>query len=410
MAGAAVAEGLERSDARRLEGGEERRHQGDDHADDDDDDDRAGADLEGPVGELGPAGGEELLEQSGNAEATEQSEDRGEHADEASFQHDHAADLLGARSDGPQEPVLTGSLSDQGREGVVDDEGADEQHHDGEAEQDVAEDVDEVAELGLLLSDHDLAGHGLEPVGEHGGDRRDELFGGDAVGGVHHDGVDETLGVEHPLGGREVEADEVGATGAALAEIEGADEGEEFRLAGREADGDLLADRESARVRLGGIEHDLLADGWAAFDVPEGRHGARAVPRGGEHRRAEGSHDLTGGVDGVGLLEGEDAALGHLHLGERLDGGDDAVRELQEVALGGVEVALGHAHLGVDSGEGVFGHLVEDRAQAVGEHERPGDEGDAEDDRDQGEDEAPEVRADATDDESEHGALSRRAT
>ena len=77
--------------------------------------------------------------------------DRGDQPDDDGLEQHRAEHLAAAGADGPHQGHLLGALGDEDREGVVDDERADEQGDDGEDQQEGVEEAHVLLDVGLLL-------------------------------------------------------------------------------------------------------------------------------------------------------------------------------------------------------------------------------------------------------------------
>ena len=179
----------------------------------------------GPSGQGDACAAPQRLDALGDPDTGQQAERRRQPADDQRLEGDAAPHLLGARADGPQQRELAGALGDQDHEGVVDDEGTDEQGHAGE---DLHEDREEVGVLvvavGVLRVERG-AGDDVEAVGtcaEPGADRRRDLGLADAGGCLHGDAVDLAVATEEPLRG--VEREEHCAVAGAV--VRGAEPGD----------------------------------------------------------------------------------------------------------------------------------------------------------------------------------------
>ena len=175
----------------------------------------------------------------------------------ASSEH-RTQDLAASGTDGTQHGEVAGALGDHDRERVVDDEHPDEQRDVGEGEEERVEELQVLAEVGLLVGGVGLAGEHLDLiVGERRLQANSELVGGDVGGLGDHDAVEVARLTEQLLGGAEVGGDHRRAGDPLdLAEHRLTDE-RELDRSGLGQDGERVADR-PALVGHGGAVDDRL--------------------------------------------------------------------------------------------------------------------------------------------------------
>ena len=197
--------GRDRRHARRADGGEQPGEERDAHPDDERDDHRPG--REDAVGgrEVGPEALEQGLDPLREDHSESQPDERGEQPDDERLE-DHGPEHLPARrADRPQRGELPRPLGDGDREGVEDDERADEECDAGEREQEVAEELRELAHVVRLLLRLCRRAHDLRVLRKDRLDRRDEVVLRDPVAGGDGDRVVLTLAAEQLLRGGERE-------------------------------------------------------------------------------------------------------------------------------------------------------------------------------------------------------------
>lgn len=258
-----AAHGGDRGDLGRPAGGQPGGEHGDHDADDQGgqdgrrgDDQRTGRDLRLEELHRGAHG-------HGEADAAGQADDRGDGADDGGLGEDRALDLAAVGADGAQQGQFPGALGDQHREGVVDEEDADEEGDTGEDQQALAHaGHGPLDELGLLGGEGG-AGLGFGALAEQGLDPGQQLVGGGAVLGRYGDLLVEAGLEVQLLGDPGVEQDQAAARvdGAVLGG-EDAGEGELLdRAVG--GDADLVADLVLAAGRALLVEGDLVVLGRA---------------------------------------------------------------------------------------------------------------------------------------------------
>ena len=290
-------------------------------------------------------------------------------------------------------------------------------HHeddDGEGQQHVLEDVEDLVEVVLVLSRDDLVGHDLEAVGDGRG--QDGLHGGgvDSLGDVDADVVVALTGVEHLERRGRIERHELCPDRLVLVGIAEVHVPNQLELLGSDGklDGVPLADDES--LVAGGVDvHGELvgADGLAGHAVVDGEQLGQRLLLGPVHPdlgRTEGVERLAVGLlgDDVELDDAGVDGLDAVDRGELVDQrGIDGCRVL---AL--AELLLG-ADVEIDAAGDVVGQLAEGAAQAVGDDEGAHDEGDPQHDGQGGEEEADLLVRDRLEGElgqGHGGGLSRR--
>ena len=186
----------------------DRRGDGDDDPDDDGGDDcrsrddgRAGRDVEAHLGE-------QLAQPERHADAEAEPGGAGDEPDGDRFEQHRAQDLPATGADGTQHGEVAGALGDHDRERVVDDEHPDEQRDVGEREEERVEELQVLAQVGLLVGGVGLAGEHLDLiVGERRLQAHRQLVGADVGGLGDHDAVEEARLTEELLGGGEVGGD-----------------------------------------------------------------------------------------------------------------------------------------------------------------------------------------------------------
>ena len=171
--------------------GSERREQRHADADAERHRDRARRELHPGERDAEAGGVEQPAERSREAESAEQPERRGDEAEDQRLAGDRGDDLAARRAQGAQQRELARALGDGDREGVEDDEGADEQRGAGEREQHRRhEAADRLVDVVGHLLGVVRAGPHLEVGGGDLADARRERLGRHAVLGggddAHH--------------------------------------------------------------------------------------------------------------------------------------------------------------------------------------------------------------------------------
>ncbi len=303
-----------------------------------------------------------------------------------------AVDLPARGAHRAQQRQLTAALGDQDREGVDDDEDPDDERDAGEDEQEGLEEAEDLVEVGLVLLDE-----GVPRAGDHAG--RQDLLGrlrqlglGDPGSGVQGDrAVDVASAVEPLLHEPGVEDRQGGAVQAAGTELDepgelGLHHGRSSRR--RELDG--VADLELALLGGVHVERDLVRAGRIVptDEAEDGLAGERLGLG-----RVEGQAGWAVAADHLAVLADHEHGLqGVLRArptstsGQLLEVSGDAGRE-GAVVLAGVEV-VGTLEGDLDVRGAALDDVVERAAHGVGEDHRARDEGDAEDDRERGEQQA----------------------
>ena len=183
--GRALLEGGHRRHARRAQG----RGQGGDqrHADADEcgDEDRPRLERDAGGRDVGPHGLEEQVDGLGDAEAGDDADGRGEHAERERLGDHGAEHLAAAGAEGAQHRELAAPLRHGDAEGVEDDERADEDGDAGERQQHRRQEgVDRGGRLVGRVGGRLLAGLDAHRRRQGGLDARGELLGRDAgIGG-----------------------------------------------------------------------------------------------------------------------------------------------------------------------------------------------------------------------------------
>ena len=259
------AHGLDRRDPGSAAGRQQGRADGDRDAERERDEQGRRADHQRALGHGHPEAAPEGTDALGHADAGEQAEQRTRPrpttaASIATLRRTCFVLAPMARS----RASSLGALRHQDREGVVDDERADEQGDSGEDPHEDAEEVDVlVAAAAVLLLEHGAGDH-VEVATERAADGAGELGLAHAGRGVHRDAVDGAVPAEQPLG--RVEREQHGAVAGpvvGVAEARHADHGH----VGRSGDGQhghLVARRQVGLVGQGPVDDDLVARAWPA--------------------------------------------------------------------------------------------------------------------------------------------------
>ncbi len=148
----ALAHGRDRRHARRAQRREDARDQGDDDPERERDDDRPRLEEQPAVREREADGVEQPEEPLREREPDEEPDHRGDDAHRQRLDHDRAAHLTPGGAERAQRGELTRPLRDRDRQRVDDHEGADEERHDAEREQEVLQERDELVRLRGVLA------------------------------------------------------------------------------------------------------------------------------------------------------------------------------------------------------------------------------------------------------------------
>ena len=230
-----------------------------------------------------------------------------------------------------------------------------------------------------------------------------ELGRCDAVCGGDVDAVDLTVGVEHVGGDVNVEGGQPGAE-----EVVRFTEGEDpddlhfgLRAVGEDHSG-VISEAEPVVLGRPAVDGDLAQAVWVAAAVEGGRAQLRLVaPGDADERRARGGERLTVEVDQLGVAA--DRPFGG---GDAVDGADVVDQLGGDASPGGRRLAAAEVRLGADRDVHVAGdvleELVDGPVEGVGDDEGSGDEPDAQDDREGGEEESDLVVPDVAEAEAEH--------
>ena len=217
---------------------------------------------------------------------------------------------------------MCGSMGHEDGEGVVDDEGRDEQGDHGEHDHERVEERQRISDRVLLLGDQLVTGDDLDPVGHHLRHTVTNLHLGNPGGCDDGDGIEPAWLAQDLLGRGEIEhrhrRPERRVRGPERGDT---DDGERARRALKQ-DGDLVTDPKRAVFRGSAIDHDLLAiPRFAPFD-----EGHRVQLGGLDPGHAEGGRTLTRVAERV--------PLGRHQLGVSRDvtfRGDDPVHRYDHV-------------------------------------------------------------------------------
>ena len=175
-----VAQGGDRGDPAGPQRRGDRRGDGDDDADDDRRDDRRGRDDGRARRDVETDLGEQLAEPERHPDPEAEAGGAGDEPDGNRFEQHRAQDLPAAGADGTQHGQVAGALGDHDRERVVDDEHPDEQRDVGEREEERVEELQVLAQVGLLVGGVGLAGQHLDLiVGECRLQAHSQLVGAD---------------------------------------------------------------------------------------------------------------------------------------------------------------------------------------------------------------------------------------
>ena len=194
------------------------------------------------------------LKQLGEPEPGEEPEHRGQQPDHQALDHDRAHDLLARGPERAQRRELARALGDRDRERVEDHERADEQRDRAEAQQEVADGVDD--DVGLLASAAACCSESLTSrlAGTSGWTARDELLRRRAVLGGDRDAVEAAFLVQQRLGGGQV-PDRHRRAAERVDLAEGGDPGHLVAVLGAErGHGDRVADAEVLAGRRVGVD------------------------------------------------------------------------------------------------------------------------------------------------------------
>ena len=362
---------MERGRHRHADADHERRHDG------------AGEDHQAGIRDGEPERREHVEQQTGETDAEAEAHERPREPDDQRLRHHRSDDLSPGTADRPQQTELPGALRDEDREGVEDDEAADEQPDAGEAEQRGVEEAEGLLDgLGGLTDDFGRAQH-LDVVER----LPDRPFHRAQVRAAFRDDVDrvEPVLAELALRGCEVERGEgQRAEVGALTKREDADE-PKVPSWPEQQHADVVSDPvpEAARRRVVHRNLAVAPRRVAGRDAQRTDTGGRA-PRDADGRCAEAPDGLTVLVDDLRIPLHE--AVGGGDSGDPAHGVDRRLGELRTVAIltFSVERAL-VAHDEIDADAGLREGNVERASEGVGEHVDAGDERDAEHDRERGE-------------------------
>ena len=131
-------------------------------------DDRAGRDDHVTARDVEADRSEERPQPERHAHAGRQADGRGDRADDHRLQQHRSQHLPAAGADGSEHRHLPHALGDDDREGVVDDEHADEQRDVGEGQEERVEEAHVLLERRLLVGGVGVAREDLEVVGSDG--------------------------------------------------------------------------------------------------------------------------------------------------------------------------------------------------------------------------------------------------
>jgi hypothetical protein len=353
-------------------------------------------------------GRQHALEEPGDEQAEADAEHRGEQSDEGGFEQHRAQDLRAGGAERPQQGQLADPLAEQDREGVVDEEGRDEQRDAGKGQQHGLEDGQEPPDLLGALVDHRATRHRLGTRRHHGLHPAGQLFGADLWLADEVDGVGQALRAEHLVGPGRLHGREPGAE-QAVGRAEG-EHADDLDVAPA-ADGDHLgpvAGREPEVV--GGPPVDGHLAGTGRGPAPLERRRVEPLvdgPVDPEQRRPGGRHGLALLVEELGVPAQlrsdrvhplDRGQLGRQRQRDPTAAGDPAEARLQ---------TGGGPHRHVDLRAHALEQLVDGRAQGVGDDERPDHEPHAEHHGEGGAHEAQLVRQQRPDAEGEHRRTSR---
>ena len=389
--------------------GEDRRDHGHDHPGRERPDHRAGRDHDGAGGDVEPEGAEEGLEPHGEEDPPEEPDGRRDQADQYRLEEHGTEHLFLRGADGPQERELAAALGDDDREGVEDDERADEQGNQTEDEQERVEEREVVLEVVLTLGGDVLAAEHLDVGGvgfalEGGADVGDDLVLRHPGVGLHVDGVELAGGAEDPRRRGGSEGGDGGAEGA-VGGAELHDAGERVVVAARLGD-----HRHGVTDLVPGVVGALLVDDHlvGGARAPAVHDVDRAQVTVGDVREPERGRALPVAAQRVAVLVDDDGEALHGTVGlvdalraahRRQEVGADGAPPAAEVAAEGL--------LGPDDRVGVLVDVAEQAVERVGdgrgEHERARDERDAEHHRDPGQQETDLLAPDAFERDLPHG-------
>ncbi len=262
--------GGDRGHSRRLEGREDAGDQRHGDSQQQRDDDRSRAEDEAAVRQREPNRVEQLEQSRREREAEEQPDDRRYRAHHERLDDDGEAHLPPRCAERPERRELTRALRDRDREGVEDDEGADEERDHAKREQEVAQKRDELIGVLRVLGGLLGAGSNLRTVGQDRVDLRDELPLGDTRLTRNPDLVELADLPEELLRCDEIESGQ----GRAADRVDRAklDEAGDLELLDRPfcLDTDRVANREILLRRGGDVDHDLAVRGPPAVLEGEG--------------------------------------------------------------------------------------------------------------------------------------------
>ena len=174
-------------------------------------DDRARGEHQARLRHRQVHGVEDRAQALGQRHAAEQAEHRGQHAQGEALEQDGAHDLLARRAQRAQGGELPHPLRERDRERVVDHEGADGERDRREREQEVADEVDALADARGIRAGLLVAGAHLRARGQQRLDVRGQLLGRDPLVGREEDRVELSLLVQQLLRRGDVEDGERGA-------------------------------------------------------------------------------------------------------------------------------------------------------------------------------------------------------
>ena len=275
-----------------------------------------------------------------------------------------------------------GALGHEDREGVEDDERADDDAERGEAEQQAGEEVDELADV-LVVALHDLLGiEHLVRRAQTGAQRAPELRDGHAGVAAHVHRVESVPRRRRSPARWQVEGEERERTGVGVAESEHAHEVE--RPARVRPTARRRCPRRGPRPPCGvDVDHDLVGAPGARLRVPPSSTSSIGPVAPAHERHAGRGHAL---VDGFAVTADELRVALHEAACRRhaVD-----VAHLVDDGLGhaGAVVVAAHRrtpHDDVDVGQGLLEHALERLVEGVGQHVGRGDEHDAEEHRGRG--------------------------
>jgi hypothetical protein len=155
-----------------------------------------------------PEGGEEPFQSRGHDDAADDTDGRGHEPDDERLGQNRPGDLLPAGAERPEQGEFPESLGHDDREGVENDERADEERDGGEGQQEGVEEAQCLLHVAGGLVGGEVAGDRFDPVGQCRPEPGHQVGPGDALRRLDGDLVELAETVEHPLSSGHVPQDE----------------------------------------------------------------------------------------------------------------------------------------------------------------------------------------------------------